>query len=206
MSRNGQNSILFVATLGVYLGLVLVGATPQVAAQRAAMTRIFDIRDEIEFTDDLDKNPDGDHSELADPAGVYLQDVDQIIEALGRLDTATSRFDVGRSVFPPCEAFGQQRSCSNSLVDGSAAFGSDLKLDGKAFSTAIAVKKSPPASSSALLASLPSEFKFYNTADARVVRQKLIDATTSRSKGDQIFIVTRLPRASIDSLLSVDAK
>ena len=55
--RKGQNSILFVATLGVYLGLMLAGATPQVLAN-AATTRSFDIKDEIEFQDKLDKDPD----------------------------------------------------------------------------------------------------------------------------------------------------
>ena len=32
-TRKGQNSILILTTLGVYLGLVLVGATPQIKAQ-----------------------------------------------------------------------------------------------------------------------------------------------------------------------------
>jgi hypothetical protein len=56
-NRKNQNSIIVLATLGVYLGLVLAGATPQVLAQ-AAMTRQFDIKDEIEFKDDLDNKPD----------------------------------------------------------------------------------------------------------------------------------------------------
>jgi hypothetical protein len=55
-TRKNQNSILVLATLGVYLGLVLVGATPQVVAQ-AAMTRQFNVKDEIEFAEDLDKKP-----------------------------------------------------------------------------------------------------------------------------------------------------
>ena len=54
--RKGQNSILFVATLGVYLGLVLVGA-PHVLAQ-AATTRPFDVKDEIELKDEFDGSPD----------------------------------------------------------------------------------------------------------------------------------------------------
>ena len=41
----------------MYLGLVLAGATPQILAQ-AAMTRQFDVKDEIEVTDNLDKKPD----------------------------------------------------------------------------------------------------------------------------------------------------
>ena len=55
--HKSHNSILVLATLGVYLGLVLVGATPQVLAQ-AAMTRQFDVKDEIEYKDDLDTKPD----------------------------------------------------------------------------------------------------------------------------------------------------
>jgi hypothetical protein len=58
LDRKNHNSVLVLATLGVYLGLVLVGATPQVLAQ-AAMTRQFDVKDEIEVKDDLDKKPDG---------------------------------------------------------------------------------------------------------------------------------------------------
>ena len=53
-----QNSILFLTTLGVYLGLVLAGAAPQAIASGAAMSRNFDIRDEIEFKDDVDDDPD----------------------------------------------------------------------------------------------------------------------------------------------------
>ena len=57
-TKKPQNSILVLARLGVYLGLVLVGATPQVLAQ-AAMTKQFNVKDEIEVKDDLDKKPDG---------------------------------------------------------------------------------------------------------------------------------------------------
>jgi hypothetical protein len=61
-TRKNQNSILILATLGVYLGLVLVGATPQVLAQ-AAMTRQFNVKDEVEVKDDLDKKPDSSVTE-----------------------------------------------------------------------------------------------------------------------------------------------
>lgn len=56
-NRKNQNSILVLATLGVYLGLVLVGATPQVLAQ-AAMTKQFNVKDEIEHKNEFDDNPD----------------------------------------------------------------------------------------------------------------------------------------------------
>ena len=51
------NSIVFLTTLSVYLGLVLIGGTPPVLAH-AAMTQQFDIQSEIEVKDNLDKKPD----------------------------------------------------------------------------------------------------------------------------------------------------
>ncbi|MEZ5427138.1 MAG: hypothetical protein R2747_12785 [Pyrinomonadaceae bacterium] len=63
MSKNkGYNSIFFLTTLGVYLGLALVGASPTVLAQQAALTQRFEIQKEVEFDEDLDKKPDGDES------------------------------------------------------------------------------------------------------------------------------------------------
>src|SRR5215204_364533 len=62
-NRKNYNSIVFLTTLSVYLGLVLVGgATPSVLAQ-AATTRDFNIKNEIVVEDDLDKKPDDSVSE-----------------------------------------------------------------------------------------------------------------------------------------------
>lgn len=61
--KRQQNPILVLATLGVYLGLVLAGATPQILAQ-AATTRQFDVKDEIEYKEDLDTKPDRAESNL----------------------------------------------------------------------------------------------------------------------------------------------
>ena len=58
-SKN-HNSIVFLTTLSLYLGLVLVASVPQVLAQPAATTKQFNIKDEVEAKDDLDKNPDGE--------------------------------------------------------------------------------------------------------------------------------------------------
>ena len=54
-SRN-QNSFLAVATLGVYLGLILAGATPIVLAQ-AATAKQFSVKDEVEVTENLERKP-----------------------------------------------------------------------------------------------------------------------------------------------------
>lgn len=63
MSKSkSYNSILFLTTLSVYLGLVLVGASPQVLAQQITFVNKFEIQNEIEFEDDLDKKPEDDES------------------------------------------------------------------------------------------------------------------------------------------------
>lgn len=56
-SKKGQNSILLLTTLGVYLGLLMAGATPGVIAQQAALTRNFELSEEFEAKDDLDRDP-----------------------------------------------------------------------------------------------------------------------------------------------------
>jgi len=56
--RSNHNSILFLTTLSVYLGLVLVGAPTGILGQPAAMSRNFDISEEFEIADDLEKKPD----------------------------------------------------------------------------------------------------------------------------------------------------
>jgi hypothetical protein len=246
--RKGQNSILFLTTLGVYLGLVLVGATPQVMAhQRAAMTRNFDIRDEIEFKDDLDNKPDGDRSPIADSVGVYIEDVEALLAALGGLnskgqfDPTISPFEVAQTVFLPCEPFNKAgsytaqkfensntalkpylESFSKKLTYGYSlgdciktpmysdkeAVASDFvfRLDKDALSIEITIKKSSAESATQLSAALPPTFKAFREKAAAVVRQKIIEATSFRLINDQVLIVTRLPRASIDSIIAMAAK
>jgi hypothetical protein len=247
-NRKGQNSVLFIATLGVYLGLVLAGAAPQViAGQRAAMTRNFDIRDEIEFKDDLDNKPDDDRSSLNESVSVYLEDVEGLIAALGSLNkkglfnTASSPFDIAQTVYLPCEPanvqgsytpqrfenvnesakpylerFSKQLTYGYSLGDcvstpvyrdkQAVASDFDFKLDKSSFSIAITIKRATPQSAAWLAAALPDTFKTYREKTEAAVRQKIIDSTSVRANADQVFIVTRLPRASIDSLIAMYAK
>jgi len=58
-SSKKHNSIIFLTTLSVYLGLVLVGGASSSVLAQAALTRNFDIQEEIEYKDDLDKKPEG---------------------------------------------------------------------------------------------------------------------------------------------------
>ncbi len=65
-TRKNYNSVLFLTTLSVYLGLVLVGAPATVLAQ-AALTGRLEVKDKIEKKDDLDKKPDDLADEKAQP-------------------------------------------------------------------------------------------------------------------------------------------
>ncbi|MBK8303576.1 MAG: hypothetical protein IPK98_09340 [Chloracidobacterium sp.] len=100
-TRKPQNSILLLATLGVYLGLVLAGATPQVLAN-AATAKQFDLRDEIEFADNLDKKPDDENLDFQFAIKGYFDDFEDLIESLqeyrrkGNLDFELEKFEFER--------------------------------------------------------------------------------------------------------------
>ncbi|MFN0277482.1 MAG: hypothetical protein ACKVRN_02655 [Pyrinomonadaceae bacterium] len=96
-SKN-QNSILVLATIGVYLGLVLVGATPQVWAQ-AATSKQFNLKDESGAKEDLDKKPGESTSDLlTESIHVYLRDLDVYLNDVRKAD------EYLRSIYDPNEA------------------------------------------------------------------------------------------------------
>jgi hypothetical protein len=108
-SSKTNNSILILATLGVYFGLVLVGATPVLG--HAATTRHFEITDEIEYKDDLDRKPDDEkRSPLDISIGNYYADVEYFLESLerlsrsGKFDVAADTFELSQSTALPCVA------------------------------------------------------------------------------------------------------
>lgn len=106
-NRKNYNSILVLTTLGVYFGLVLVGAAPQILAS-AAMTRQFDVKDEIEVKDDLDTKPDDERSPVSVSVEIYLQDVEYFLASLsrlaskGKLNPLTDSFNVVQNTMLPC--------------------------------------------------------------------------------------------------------
>lgn len=87
-SKKGQNSILLLTTLGVYLGLLMAGATPGVIAQQAALTRNFELSEEFEAKDDLDKDP---QDAAAESDAVDIRSLELVVSSyLSRvLDTCT---------------------------------------------------------------------------------------------------------------------
>ncbi len=63
-TRKNYNSVIFLTTLSVYLGLVLVGAPAPILAQ-AALTSKLEIKNKIEKKDDLDNKPDDEEKILS---------------------------------------------------------------------------------------------------------------------------------------------
>jgi len=86
---------------------VLAGAAPQVLAS-AAMTRQFDVKDEIEFKDDLDTKPADERSPVTASVQIYLEDVENFLANLGSLKTKgkfdpnVDTFSVAQNTLLPC--------------------------------------------------------------------------------------------------------
>lgn len=124
--KSNYNSIVFLTTLSVYLGLVLVGgaAAPHALAQ-AAMTRDFDIKNEIEFKDDLDTKPDDEIKNLVGSIEDYFEDLEEFIEDLQNLHSI-EKFDLDNDRFSISELGFVARN-----VDGDPLYtkSSDNKID-----------------------------------------------------------------------------
>lgn len=244
---NNHNSFLFLTTLGVYLGLVLVGgAAPQVFAH-SATTRNFELSDEIEFSDELEKKPDGETANVALSVAVYLQDVEYFLRGLQGLrenrkfDAGLDVFEVAQSTLLPCvpankvgsytaktfnnknnslqpwlESFSKRLTDGYSLADclPSYHFGGkeatesrfDFKLDNSAFVVEVAVKKRSVGAAQLLTSDLKSVFRSRESSELNVLQKQLRNKTSFTAKNDQVFVITRLPRAALDSLLATNAK
>jgi hypothetical protein len=244
-SKRNQNSLLFLTTLGVYLGLLVVGGSaPQVFAH-SATTRNFEINEGIEIRDDLDTNPDDERSPVHMSLGNYLDDVEQFIIALRGLqqkqlfEPANGTFSVGQSTQLPCVAANRIGSYtvsefatssesarktlewfSKRLTDGyslgdclpNARLGEethnskfDLKLDQNNFTIEVAARKNSPSNAHITAEDLVRASKQIRIDTADLVRASIYEHTTFRSEKDQVFILTRLPRADLVSLLSKSA-
>ena len=83
-SKN-YNSIVFLTTLSVYLGLVLVGGAMSPVLAQAATTRNFNVQDEIEVKDDLDNKPDKDLINLSGLTGNYFDNLKDFVENVQKL-------------------------------------------------------------------------------------------------------------------------
>ncbi|MCD9188507.1 MAG: hypothetical protein LUM44_18965 [Pyrinomonadaceae bacterium] len=240
-NRKNYNSIFF---LTVYLGLVLVGATPQVLAQ-AAMTRQFDIKNEIVVEDDLDKKPD-EELDFSGAINDYFHDLKELIEDLQKynrnekFDLDSERFAFKRNSSLTCnkgydpvvsgyfnskvihpkiekaldyaiynfddwESFSDFLHTENTLNNKNYSthrFEIDEVYDTSQLSIEISVPKKNAQKADFLAEKFNQTLRIYEVDEENAIIETSYQNTSIRSENNQVFIVTRLPRGSIDDLLN----
>lgn len=227
---------------------MLVGATPQVLAQ-AAMARQFNVKDEIEVKDDLDKKPRT--PELADSIQTYLFNVESFVEDLqdlrrrGIYQTGRDTFEFSHLTALPCEftpsglrvglvydqkvvvgndgLWNSVMSLRNRLThdfpladcltsnelkgrNNADLSSTNVALNRYVFSIELGFKKNTAHNATLLTDDLTSSLSQWDLDDLSPVQKQIIAFTSFRSENDQVFVVTRLPRAGLDALLASDAK
>lgn len=236
--------MIFLATLGVYFGLVLIGgASPQVYAQ-AATTRNFELKDEVEVKDDLDTNPD-DCEKLAAKAkekqrrfpieentffsySKAIADVTSTVQQLSSTQFYFNSSAYGDSSLPhyvSIEFEGKpilfpgktRRKLENEILVLSHIFPTAVLGTQKRFEFSLALDKSDLVTTAKFLRHDDVEahqaFIAYDSildlwrCTAKHSTDVLLSKNTEISWiKNQVLVVTRLPRAGLDSLLAKDAK
>ena len=240
-SKN-YNRMVFLTTLSVYLGLVLVGATPPVMAH-AALTQRIEIQNEIETDDDLDKKPDDESIDFTKSIDNYFEEVGNFVKDLQKLhniekfDLDYDKFEINELGFVPCNVNGDpvrhsetsknidNRWLEPAITDARYSFegwhflsdclkdtkfktgvstSSGLKLiyDKSELKIEISAFKSNPQRAERIAQKFGQALKLYEIDEEETVVKQLQKFTSFKSENNQVFIVTRLPRASIDALLA----
>lgn len=233
-NRKNYNSIVFLTTLSVYLGLVLAGGGGAHVLAQAALTRDFDIKNEIVFEDDLDKKPDDDL--FAESIVDLVQELDKLsreksfdwnakndfrIEGLGFCESDNSRSLLGS---------GSINSQVDEILENAAAetarklftrkaslgFGDiyshasdyDFILDSGSLEINVKIFADHKIAGDDEKDILPFVNKLNDylariSSNKKAAKEKIVaEKTKVTTENNQVFIVTRLPRASIDALLA----
>ena len=233
-NRKNYNSIVFLTTLSVYFGLVLVGGTPSILTY-AALTRNFDIQNEIEVKDDLDNKPDNEEIES-------FSKVDFPTLFAQFLNGVKEEFQNGKIALPIQTDFYVEGNFSKSQNSGGGGFGSNVsnqdlslliqntinqnykpkafeladydsekskvvKIKFEANNTDLSSKISFSKSKAEQFAEfLNQEFSSSAVSIENKLLKQIYENTEATSENNQVFIVTRLPRGSLDALLAKDAQ
>lgn len=211
-NRKNHNSIIFLTTLSVYLGLVLVGATPQISAQTvkqsvdknvvnflapgAGMVFTFDLNPIIELNRLVSK--EALPVEISGKLVPLSQEVThwEIISAKGNqdvLDFLRKEFFSPLQVSPPAFGFLQTKENFQSI---------EVDRDDITFVRNIVFVDQKNAVYIEKCYRWIIDYAKSPTADKKIAGNPYITNTQVRAENNQVFIVTRLPRGSIESLLA----
>jgi hypothetical protein len=218
-----HNSILFLTTLGLYLGLVMVGGTSPVMAQRSMARPAAKI---------VSPSP-GKTVSVRSQDDLYVLSVVRLVEELNRL-SKRGQFDWSSVLkykiedLSICEsdnspsflAFGDLGKAHDAVDDSAVKLARHIFIKkaeiglGDIYSHRIDYKftlENDTLAVSAVLKDLSASpisvrgltayFEKFASASSSDRGKIVADHTEVTSQNDQIFIVTRLPRGSIDSLL-----
>jgi hypothetical protein len=212
--RKAQNSFLVLTTLGVYLGLLMVGgAAPQVLAH-SATTRNFEITDEIEVKDDLDNKPDDERTDERSDVRLslltYFQDVEYFVRTLQRLggtkyfDAASDSFEVNQSTQLPCVAANKVGSyTANKFVVRNEEFRPWLESFSKRLTDGYSLGDCLPNSRFAPVETTDSKFNFRLDKDAFAIDVAVRKQSPEAAKllaGDLADTFAALRRADADAI------
>ena len=220
--------------MGVYLGLVLVGATPQVLAD-AAMTKQFNVKDEVAHKNDLDKKPGGcDFDKVVDYETTFLwfnrksipdyadlvrrvleaypEEVDGIDVSWRSVGDVRPLRKVATTVAYP---FGFLDAEASEYLDGDVLY-AGTGFAGKAFTFSVFrnnfetqfryESQHIPYDTPLVRALYSSALDLCKCSPNRSGDELILRNTELTVAGDHLVIVTRLPRAGLDSLLLSEAK
>lgn len=249
-SKN-HNSIIFLTTLSLYLGLVLVGSVPQALAQPAATTKQFNLKDEVETKDDLDKNPDGEaiksflEKDYEAALSAFVEDLKKLKQegkyrATGKRTFQISAFrrfcsaenEIATSSFDPTEASDANGWIEDAFLgvhknftvanrwnfattptfiklpegvgedDRCKVFGLDTEITRTNFNIRITFSRETPENAALLARSLEKHFLRKAARPRNTLTKQIYWYTRATADKNQVTIVTRLPRGSIDPLFT----
>ncbi|CAN5239225.1 hypothetical protein BH20ACI2_BH20ACI2_18070 [soil metagenome] len=215
------NSILVLATLGVYFGLILAGAVPQVLGQ-AAMARQFDIKDEIEQKDDLDKKPDGDKA--LEQFAAALEDLYRITSEISADAKRGNNGKFGIEYFVTIKPNGVSmqysptgegswsgkfreplRNLYDAFLPRSDDWNENFLVEFNVSKDQVTLKTTiitDPGSTAQALSGFEQALLRRRSNEMNFVRSQIYDASKITVEKNKIIVVANLPRAGLESLLT----
>lgn len=211
------------------------------------MARQFNVKDEIEVKDDLDKKPDGEVLDFSAAIKEYFDDFEEIIESLQKYDwqegfvPESDRFEFERlksltcnEGYDPVVSGGFLRKLGHQRIENaidSAIFDFDdwetfsdclvvegsnnhrvhlfklgISYDASDLELRITIPKRNASRAEFLAERFNQELRIYEIDEQDDVIRTIYQNTHIGSTNDQVFIITRLPRAGLVRLLASDAK
>lgn len=229
-NRKSYNSVLFLTTLGVYLGLVLVGATPVLG--HAATTRNFELQDEIEVKDDLDKKPDSDaaiEQFALTLEQIYLVAAEISADHPEKVHVGQYSFNFFITVNPrggsrfyspaifnsgPRTHSGRYTQPLHRIYDAFLSrsekpdekFRIDFELTSSDVALRATISQSSPEIAESVARPYIEALSKWKEREISVLKSLIYSATEVSVENNQLIIVTRLARGSIDPLIAKSAK